>query len=437
MLDSVISSIEKYRQPTSRVILALSGGVDSTVLLDLLAQYQAQNQSVTCFAIHIHHGLSDNADDWVECCQKWCDEYQLPLVTERVELNLSGQVSLEQEARNKRYQALAKHINKNDLLLTGQHCDDQLETFLLALKRGSGPKGLSAMPKITEFSDGWLLRPLLNVYRADIVNYAQQKKLQWIEDESNQDTKFDRNFLRNDIIPKLKKRWPTIAKSVLRSSQLCADQEALISELLIERLTQYTDNDGGLCIAQLQTQSELARNQLLRLWLAKQNCIMPSLVQLQLIWQQAALAKDDANPTINITSGQVRRFRNRLYCVQKSSDVTWWSSALFIDKKIRLPDSLGQICLTRKSSAGTLSLREPKQHEQVRVHFNPTGLVAHPSDRGHSRKLKKLFQEYNVPSWLRTRTPIIMYENEVAMLVNLFVCKDFHGDDCEIQWDKV
>ncbi|MDB1124603.1 tRNA lysidine(34) synthetase TilS [Vibrio algarum] len=437
MLDTLTSIIEKYHQPDGRIVLALSGGVDSRVLLDLLARYKATHNGITCLAVHVHHGLSDNANEWAERCSLWCRDYGIELFIEHVELNLARNVSIEQEARNKRYQALEKHVKRNDLLLTGQHNADQLETFLLAMKRGSGPKGLSAMPECTSFAKGYLVRPLLTISQAEIVGYANLQGLSWNEDESNQDIRYDRNFLRQEVIPSLKSRWPNIEQSVLRSSQLCADQESLINELLHDRLVEFTAVDGGLSISQLRHQSELARNQLLRLWLGSRKSIMPSFVQLSLIWNEVAMAKADANPRMNITSGEVRRFKDRLYFVERLSDVSSWSEFLPSNQWVELPEKLGRIQLTDKSTETPLSLRSPRDDEQVQVHFKPQGLTAHPVERGHSRKLKKLFQEYGVPSWLRTRTPIIMYGDQLAMVVDLFVCKEFHGDDCEILWDKV
>jgi len=411
--------------------------MDSRVLLDLLARYKNETVDVDCLAVHVHHGLSENADKWSEYCAVWCKKYGIKLIVERVELNLVNQVSIEQEARIQRYRALEKHVGNNDILLTAQHGDDQLETFLLALKRGSGPKGLSSMPECARFSKGWLLRPFLTVNQHVILEYAQAKQLQWVDDESNQDIQYDRNFLRHEVIPKLKGRWPSIEQAVLRSCKLCADQESLIHELLHERLARFTDINGGLSITELSGQSALAKNQLIRLWLNNQKSMMPSLTQLNVIWNEVALAKPDGNPIINTTSGQIRRFKDRLYFVGKLTDVTSWTSSISLNESVLLPDTLGCLHFVAKRDCGSLSLRQPTKMESMWVHFNPQGMNAHPAEREHSRKLKKLFQEYQVPSWLRTRTPIVMYGDKLAMVVGLFVSKDCQGDDCEIIWDKV
>jgi tRNA(Ile)-lysidine synthase len=437
LLEKLISTLENYRKPESRIVLALSGGMDSRVLLALLANIKALDHNLKCIAVHINHGLSPHAQEWAEKCESWCIDYGIEFALENVELVIGGQISIEHEARNKRYEALNKYVSKNDLLITGQHSNDQLETFLLAMKRGSGPKGLSSMPLCSSFGDGFLVRPLLEVTREKIQEYALAHRLEWVEDESNQDTQFDRNFLRQVVIPALIGRWPSIEQSVSRTAKLCADQEQLLEELLQERLQTFTDLDGGLSIADLELQSVLARNQLLRLWLKNQQCVMPSMAQLALIWQEVALARRDANPIINLTSGQVRRFKERLYFIGKISDVSTWSATLSSDERVELPDNLGHIRYICKHGESKSGLRAPLDDERVWIHFSPQGITAHPAGRAHSRKLKKLYQEYGVPSWLRNRTPLVMYGDSLAMVVGLFVCKEFQGDDCEILWDKV
>lgn len=424
-------------QAGRKIVLALSGGVDSRVLLHLLALYQKDNPDINCIAVHVHHGLSTNADAWANQCVAWGTHYGIEIKIERITLELGNQINTEQEARNKRYQALEKYVNDGDLLLTGQHATDQIETFLLALKRGSGPKGLSAMPELVPFGQGFMVRPLLSISRENIEQFARDEQLDWVEDESNQDTKYDRNFLRKQIVPKLKERWPEIERSVLRSAKLCADQERLLKDLLQETLKKCLLSDNSLSIDVLSKQSDLARNQLIRMWLEQESLLMPSLKQLTLIWQEVALAREDANPKLLINGGEIRRYQNKLYSMVAFQDVSHWQSELVVNQPLSLPDNLGTLTLNNKVSGDGIGLRAPSDNEQVQVMFNPMGLSAHPSDRNHSRKLKKLFQEYDVPSWLRKRTPIIMYGDQIAMVVGVFVDTSCKGDDCEIVWNKV
>ncbi|EDP59108.1 cell cycle protein MesJ [Vibrio sp. AND4] len=408
-------------------------------MLELLSRYQQVNATdsnpIHCHAVYVHHGLSANADEWAAKCLTWAKQVGMTCFVERVTLDTQSGESIELLARDARYQALAKHIQAGDLLLTGQHADDQVETFLLALKRGSGPKGLSSMAESMPFADGTLVRPFLTVKREQIEAVAKEQGLDWVEDESNQDTRFDRNFLRHRILPTLSERWPSIHHAVQRSAALCAQQEALLDELLDAVFERALQSDLSLSIGELSLHSELARARLVRMWLAKLNASMPTQVQLNLIWNEVALAQQDANPKLQLKQGEVRRFQNCLYWVTETADVTTWRSDIHTDMALVLPKQLGVLTLSTRSEQANIAL--PPQPELLKVTFNPEGLSAHPATRNHSRKLKKLFQEYKVPSWLRRQIPILMYQDKVVAVGDLFVDRAFSGQDCELVWRKL
>jgi len=430
--------LDRYYQSGSKIVLAFSGGVDSRLLLELLSRYQQVNSTgnnpIKCHAVYVHHGLSSNADDWADKCLMWAEQVGITCSVEQVSLDINSGDSIELLAREARYQVLSKHIQAGDLLLTGQHADDQVETFLLALKRGSGPKGLSSMAESMPFAGGMLVRPLLAIKREQIEAAAKEEGLDWVEDESNQDTRYDRNFLRHRIVPDLSERWPSVHQAVQRSASLCAQQEALLDELLGAVFERALQSDLSLSIDELATHSDLARARLIRMWLAKLNANMPTQVQLNLIWNEVGLAQQDANPKLQLKQGEVRRFQNRLYWVTETADVTTWQSDIQTDTALVLPERLGELTLNTSSEQATIAL--PPQPELLRVTFNPEGLSAHPTTRNHSRKLKKLFQEYNVPSWLRRQIPILMYQNQVVAVAGLFVDRAFSGQDCELIWRK-
>ncbi|WP_050919698.1 tRNA lysidine(34) synthetase TilS [Vibrio campbellii] len=443
LYSQFVQVLERYHQPNTKIVLAFSGGVDSRLLLELLSRYQqaysidnqlTDSHSFKCHAVYVHHGLSSNADEWADKCLVWAEQAGITCSVERVSLDTNSGESIELLAREARYQALAKHIQSGDLLLTGQHADDQVETFLLALKRGSGPKGLSSMAESMPFAGGTLVRPLLAIKREQIEAVAKEQGLDWVEDESNQDTRYDRNFLRHRIVLELSERWPSIHQAVQRSAGLCAQQEALLDELLRAVFERALQSDFSLSIEELATHSELARARLVRMWLAKLNANMPTQVQLNLIWNEVALAQQDANPKLQLKQGEVRRFQNRLYWVTETVDVTTWQSAIQTDTALLLPEQLGELTLSTNSEQATIAM--PPHPELLRVTFNPEGLSAHPTTRSHSRKLKKLFQEYNVPSWLRRQIPILMYQDKVVAVGNLFVDQAFSGQDCELIWRK-
>lgn len=432
---------------STRLVLALSGGLDSRVLLHLLARFKRDYPQYDYLAVHVHHGLSDNADHWLARCQQWARQAEIPFLAERVKLELGNRISLEQAARTARYSALSKHIDNASVLLTAHHQSDQLETFLLALKRGSGPKGLSAMAIEGEFESARLLRPMLDTARSDMSAYAKQYQLDWIEDESNLDTRFDRNFIRHQVVPILKQRWPNIEKTVSRSAALCAQQEALLKELLYDRYTQMCDQDGAISISLLKAQSDVARGAILRLWLQEQDFPMPSEKQLKQMWQDVALAQPDATPVFCYGKTHIGRHQQKLWVFNQVTDIANLTFDWDITQPLILPDGLGRLeCRPRINdtsfniaslealSIQTLSL--PVGYTQVVVKFSATGIHAHPEGRQHGRGLKKLLQEYGIPVWQRQRIPLLVNGKELIAAAGLCVCKDYSGADYQLIWHK-
>ncbi|WP_299020309.1 tRNA lysidine(34) synthetase TilS [uncultured Photobacterium sp.] len=430
MLYSRFCSIfQSYSDTPRRFVLALSGGLDSRVLLHLMGLFLRQHPQHRCLAIHVHHGLSANADLWSERCVEWSLQEGIECLVERVNLELGSRISVEQLARDERYRALKKHFQPGDILLTAQHADDQLETVLLALKRGSGPAGLAAMAECTPFASGYHLRPLLGVTRQQIEEYGRSCQLDWVEDESNQDTRYDRNFLRHQVAPQMIARWPGIRKAVTRSASLCGEQDALLQELLREKLMQAMYHDQSLIISQLG--SERIGKQLIRHWLKRFDVLMPSQAQLEQIWHTIVKAKPDANPQLCWQQVQVRRYQQRLYLVQQWPDIREWQQECLLGQPCQLPQDLGELKLLPTSYG---QLRLPKPDEEVSVRFDPEGLEVKPVGRSGKRKLKKLFQEYGVPSWNRRRTPLVYYGEELAAVAGLFVVEAFRGQDCDLEW---
>lgn len=243
-------SLCPYTASPRQIVLAFSGGVDSRVMLELLAIYRDKYPQHHYLAVHIHHGLSSNADLWLCQCEAWATDARIPFKGVRVTLAHKGE-SIEKAAREARYAAILGEVENNALILVAQHADDQAETFLLALKRGSGPAGLASMPACRKLGHAELFRPLLTATREQIENYANEAGLSWIEDESNRDSRFDRNFIRNEWLPSARERWPGINKAINRTAQLCAEQEALLDVLLQEFDQKVVNQNGSLSIERL------------------------------------------------------------------------------------------------------------------------------------------------------------------------------------------
>lgn len=407
------------------ILVAFSGGLDSTVLLHQLVQWRALHPDVALRAIHIHHGLSPHADSWVQHCESVCAQWQVSLVVERVHLEDDG-LGIEAQARRARYQAFAQTLLPGEVLMTAQHLDDQCETFLLALKRGSGPAGLSAMGESSPFAGTQLIRPLLAQTREALEAWARQHELCWIEDESNQDDTYDRNFLRLRVTPLLQQRWPHFAQAVARSAALCAEQESLLDELLASDLADCITAHGTLLLVPLMMVSDVRRAALLRRWLAGLNAPMPSRDGLERIWQEVALAREDASPSFRLGEYEVRRYQSQLWWVksvdgQSETVIPWleWKTPL------ALPAGLGSVQLI---SAG--ELRMPQEDEAVSIRFKAPGLL-HIVGRNGGRKLKKIWQEQGIPPWRRDTTPLLFYGETLIAAAGVFVTREGAAEDEE------
>lgn len=420
MIDqSIEQAILNHIKNRQSLLVAYSGGVDSTVLLHALTQLkQQQRPDLQLSAIYIHHGLSQNADSWARHCQQQCQIWQVPLIIEKVQLDpVAG--NIEQQARNARYQAIYRHLKRDQMLCTAQHLDDQCETFLLALKRGSGPAGLSAMP----IESNRHLRPLLTISRQQIEAYANRHQLTWIEDESNQDDHYDRNFLRLKVLPLINQRWPQFSQMVARSASLCQQQEALINELLDNDFHQLLTTQGQLRLSPLINYSEYKRNAILRMWFRPQGVMMPSQKQLALIWQTVVEAKDDANPKFVLHNKQIRRYQNQLYLLPLYDDTEHLVINWDLTSPLVLPDNIGQL---QSHYQHDLNCRLPQADEAVTIRFHAQGRLQIVNRQG-SRAIKKIWQEHQIPPWMRTRTPLIYYNEQLICAVGVFVTEQGKG----------
>ncbi|WP_366939890.1 tRNA lysidine(34) synthetase TilS [uncultured Gilliamella sp.] len=420
MIDqSIEQAILDHIKNRQSLLVAYSGGVDSTVLLHALTQLkQQQRPDLQLSAIYIHHGLSQNADSWARHCQQQCQIWQVPLIIEKVRLDpMAG--NIEQQARNARYQAIYRHLKSDQMLCTAQHLDDQCETFLLALKRGSGPAGLSAMP----VESNRHLRPLLTISRQQIEAYANWHQLTWIEDESNQDDHYDRNFLRLKVLPLINQRWPQFSQMVARSASLCQQQEALINELLDNDFHQLLTTQGQLRLSPLINYSEYKRNAILRMWFRQQGIMMPSQKQLALIWQTVVEAKEDANPKFVLHNKQIRRYQNQLYLLPLYDDTEHLVINWDLTSPLVLPDNIGQL---QSHYQHDLNCRLPQADEAVTVRFHAQGRLQIVNRQG-SRAIKKIWQEHQIPPWMRTRTPLIYYNEQLICAVGVFVTEQGKG----------
>lgn len=300
--------------PSKPVTIALSGGVDSIVLADLAVKWGALNgQSI--HAVHVNHGLSKNAERWTNFVEGFCKDRDINLRVVNVTLDRKNGESLEDIARKARHKALLEHSPEQSQIIFGHHLDDQLETMLIALKRGSGALRLAGMQKISEREDfKTFVRPLIETEKSAILAYAELEGLDWVEDESNEDSAFDRNFLRNEIIPLLKKRWPGMLSSTARSSRILRDEAQLLEDHA-KTLLHESCKDGNLEISSLNQMSEEQRKLVIRYWIIGMGIVSPREDKVLMIYKEVALARPERNPQLRVEGGIIMRKKGYLYFI--------------------------------------------------------------------------------------------------------------------------
>jgi tRNA(Ile)-lysidine synthase len=414
---------------TQHYWIAYSGGLDSRVLLQLCSDLQSINSNYRFSAIHVNHQLQPKANQWAQCCASTCAELDIECIVKAVNAQPLKGKSPEQAARDARRAAFSQAMNDGDVLLTAHHLNDQAETLLLRLFRGAGVTGLAGIRPSVQFSRGWMVRPLLDVARANIQQFAQHKALQWIEDPSNQCQDYDRNFLRQAIIPQLQQRWPGLQATLARNASICLDADIALQTIARQALAHSLTDHDTLLISKLMTFDATMQNLVLREWFADHQLNMPSFKLLQRIKQDVIAARIDRIPKLTwLNEGeqcQLRRYRDQLYLLQNqpafdTSVIIKWNGI----NTIQLPANLDDLQAIQ-SPTGGISERLWTQSE-ITIRFRQGGETCLlPGRQGH-RSLKSIFQEANIPPWQRNRIPLIYLNNELAAIGELFVCAAFY-----------
>ena len=410
MLDieqHLLNRLQSWRSSPS-LCVAFSGGMDSTVLLYALAQLKRQHHQLPQLrAVYIDHGLQAAAHSWPAHCQQLCDELQIPLTV--LTVAVAATASVEQAARVARYAAFEQHLEVDEVLLMAQHQDDQAETLLFRLMRGTGVAGLRGIPAARPLPPGYVLRPLLDVSHQQLLGYAEQHGLRWIEDPSNATDEFDRNYLRRQVIPALKRRWPQMQQSLLRTAQHMQETQELLDELAFEDLQSaqlepaFTWLDlPCLNLDRLRKLTPARQNNLLRYWL-KPFTLLPDTAHWA-SWDSLRDARAGAQPIWRLHSGAVLRSQTSLYYLSEF----WLKQPLALDLSV---SSAGRYDLP--NNGYLMVTGEIAQPLQVRYRQGAERFML--GGRGH-RDLKRLLQEYRVPAFVRPRLPIVyLAEQPVAV----------------------
>ena len=429
-IDELLNILNTW-PPAGRYHVAYSGGLDSHVLLFSLHALRSELPGELC-AIHVNHNLNERAGEWAEHCRRICDKLGIKLDVIEIEAGAPKGESQEAWARKMRYNAMGKRIKTNEMLLTAHNRDDQAETLLLQLMRGSGPAGLAAMPAFCPFGAGWHGRPLLNYGRKELHDYAAAGGLTWIEDDSNLDRRFDRNFIRHEVLPGLRERWPSVTETLARAARLQVQSADLLEELAAQDLDAcLADEMEALNIRRLKKLSLARRANLLRHWIKRSGLPGPDSRQLQQILTDVLEARAAANPCVSWPGAEVRRYQDRIFVMQPLPEAGGGTRINWkLDEPCRLP--LGYLRARRGRGEGLRAGACPDG--VLQVGFRAGGEVIRREGSQHHQQLKKLFQEYAIPPWLREYVPLLYIGDELAAVAGQWIAGEFAAAPEEESW---
>lgn len=420
------------------LLVGLSGGVDSVVLLHLVARL-APRQSWTLSALHVHHGISPRADDWAAFCTRLCAALAIPLRIEHVDIKPVRHMGTEAAARQLRHEALARQ--PVDYVALAHHQDDQTETLLLQLLRGAGVRGLAAMPAVKQPAlDGArapaLLRPLLEVSRAELAAYAAEHRLEWVEDESNADESYPRNFLRHRVLPLLEQRFPGCRGALARSAAHFAEADALL-EALARQDGQGAFDGETLAVVRLAELDTPRGKNLLRWFLRQRGALMPDASRLDEMARQAVAARQDAQVCIPWGDWELRRYRGRMHVRLRQAEpeaglvVPWAGEA-------ELSWAGGILHFTRASGEGISA--EKLAGMPVSIRSRQGDGTLRPDAARPVRYLRYLFQEHGIPPWLRACWPLLYCGERLIAVPGIAVDCDWRahngGAGVVLKWDR-
>lgn len=419
-----ISRLEDF----SKLIVGFSGGLDSTVLLHVLASQSSLQGKL--LAVHINHGISKNSDQWQKHCQQFCINLGVDFRSETVEFDRSS--NLEERARTARYKVFSSLLTAQDCLILGHHLDDQAETLLLQLFRGAGVDGLAAMSELGQLGLSVLVRPFLSFSREQLEDYATLHGLTWVEDESNTDISYSRNYLRQKVIPLLADKWPGVVSNLARTATHCQQAKANLDELALIDCQDLLLPKTTLYIEPLKTLNFERLTNVLRVWLKKNQVQLPSTQTFQRLIHEVIWASPDAVPIVTWDKIWVRRYQNYLYLDREEmrspnhsvSSIDW----IEFPKPLVLPDRNLNLS-AQKAKQGLMVPLDAK----IQVRFRQGGEEFYW--RGQTKKLKKLFQEWEVPPWLRDKVPLIYINDQLAAVVGYAVGDLFYSQDQQGIWE--
>ena len=405
-----------------RIGVAFSGGLDSTVLLQVIGDYPSLKRK--CTALHINHGLQELSDDW----EKICEDKALSLGISFKSWKLKNLQSFsENSMRDERLKIFENWVNDNDIILTGHHLEDQTETILFRIFRGTGLKGLKGISKTATVKNINFHRPFLEKSKKDLLLYAEEKNLNWVEDPSNKESYFSRNKIRNDLIPNIESRWPFINKSITKLSEEAEKGNKILHEVAQEDYSNTKIHNNVLQLDTVRILSKARQENLIRFWLKDENKLQISSGQIDQILRSISkssrgtrefLIKGDEIKKIILSSKEIQILNHEPKSLPIDLCINW-----DFKDSIKIPS--GELSVVESFGKG-LDKKYIGLNAEIRARVG--GEKCKPFGRDKSQKLKNLFQEFEIPDWKRSSIPLIYLNNEIAAVGDLWICEDFHTE---------
>ena len=404
--NSIKSNVNKKNY--DNFLIAYSGGSDSTALL-YFAKKMAEKYEVGIRAVHVNHNLNIESKEWKNHCKIFCEKMNIPLTIKNLNINLNPGDSIEEKAREERYSSIFSLMDARTVMMTAHHADDQAETFLYQLVRGSGVKGLSSMPIFKKVDKGYHLRPFLNLSKSAIIDIVDFSQLNYIYDKSNDNINFSRNFIRKEVLPIIKNKWPGSSATISRAAHNLSDSAKLNDDLALIDIKDYLLNDKNKISINVRELDDYRFNNVIRFWIKNNNFRMPSLEQIYSIYLNVFKAGDDKSPFFSCSEYEIRRYSDYIEIMRniKKHDpeevYTWKFNKNLVISNLSINLSWGKL----EERLGY------KIDKDVEVKFRKKGQNIKLDSK---KSLKDYMRENKIPPWKRERTLLIYIDKELKII---------------------
>ena len=433
------SSKKPFNGDSKPLFIAYSGGLDSSVLLYASFQLLKLKLIPSVHALHVNHGIECESDDWQKHCESTCQKLSIHISSKSLNLTSYSSKVSENTARDARYEFFQSQMLDDCLIAFAHHQDDQAETLLFRLFRGTGISGAGAISESRVFANNRIIRPFLKFKKSELLEYAQQNKLPWVEDKSNQENDFSRNIIRNKLLPLIQQSWPRVTDSLAKFSNIAREQNEILLEVANDDLTNVSLSRNIVCINQLLELSKARQKNVIHYWISSKennNYSRATNQEIEELIQQLQRSVKKDNPKTSQINVKLGDFRVRLFdgdlwlCeskepVELEENINWAdiSQPLNISGDYRIFSS--SIVSSIESDKDELAVRAPTTNEKVTIRRRVGGEKLKPQYRDKTCELKKIYQELKIPHWRREWLPIIYYNEEIVCVPEVFVNKEY------------